>query len=212
MYFKQIKSGGGKNFCYIFADETSKKCALVDPSPDPRPGINDALANNFEIVYLINTHDHYDHTGGNSRVKSISKAKLVSHSSSYNADIKVNDGDIVPLGNINFEILHTPGHTHDSICVLAENHLIAGDTLFVGRIGGTYSDKDAFTEFESLKRLMKLDDDITTWPGHNYGIAESSTIKIERETNPFCMRLNDFKEFCHLKATWLDYKAKHGLT
>ncbi len=212
MYFKQLKCGGGKNFGYIFADETTNECALVDPSPDPKPAIREASKNNFTIVYVINTHDHYDHTGGNAKVKRVGNAKLVSHTLSHTADIPVEDGDILTLGTIEFKILHTPGHTEDSICILAENHLITGDTLFVGRIGGTYSDEDAYTEFKSLKRLMKLDDNISTWPGHNYGIRESSTIKDERETNPFCIRLNDFKEFCYLKATWLEYKRKHGLT
>ncbi|MGR3177119.1 MAG: hydroxyacylglutathione hydrolase family protein [Candidatus Anammoxibacter sp.] len=212
MFFKQLLSGGGKNFCYIVADERTKECAFIDPSPDPTSAINEAKKNSFKIVYVINTHSHYDHTGGNARVSQISDAKIVAYSSSPGGDIKVNDGDVIPLGDIGIKIIHTPGHTDDSMCVLAEDHLIAGDTLFVGRIGGTYTDSDALTEFESLKRLMKLDDHISVWPGHNYGLKESSTIKEERETNPFCTRLNDFKKFCDLKENWLEYKRKHGLT
>lgn len=211
MFFKQLKCGGGKNFGYILADEKTKECALVDPSPDPTSAINEAKINNFKIVYVINTHSHYDHTGGNSRVRRISTARVVSHSSTHNGDIKVNDGDVLPLGNLNLKIIHTPGHTEDSMCMLAEDYLMTGDTLFVGRIGGTYTNSDALTEFKSLKRLMKLDGSISVWPGHNYGLKESSTIKEERETNPFCTRLNDFKKFCHLKKNWLEYKRIHGL-
>ena len=100
MYFKQIKCGGGKNFGYIFADETTKKCALVDPSPDPDQAIREASENDFKIVYVINTHNHYDHTGGNAKAKRVANAKLVSHMLSNTADIAVKDGDTIPLGNI----------------------------------------------------------------------------------------------------------------
>lgn len=212
MYFKQLKCGGGKNFGYIIADERTKEAALVDPSPDPTPAIKEAEKNGFEIVYVINTHSHHDHVGGNSKVLQISNAKIISHrNASNNRDIEVDDGDQILLGNIKLEIMHTPGHTDDSICILAEDHLITGDTLFVGRIGGTYTNSDALIEFDSLKRLMKLNDLISVWPGHNYGLMESSTIKNERDTNPFCTRLNDFKRFCRLKKNWLAYKRKHGL-
>ncbi len=211
MYFKQLMCGGGKNFGYVVADEKANVCAFVDPSPDPLPAINEAEKNNFKIEYVINTHTHFDHTGGNSHVKRISGAKIVSHRSAFKGDIMVDDGDVIPLGELQLKVIHTPGHTDDSICILVEDHLVTGDTLFVGRIGGTYTDSDARTEFESLKRLMKLDDFISVWPGHNYGLKENSTIKEERETNPFCTRLNDFKKFCDLKENWLEYKRVHGL-
>lgn len=211
MFFKQLMCGGGKNFGYIVADPETGKCALIDPSPDPQAAIDEAQSNNFTIVYVVNTHTHYDHTAGNERIRRLSDAKIVAYDANNKDDVAVRDGDTVPLGDLNLGIIHTPGHTDDSICILVDDHLITGDTLFVGRIGGTYTNSDAMTEFNSLIKLMKLDDHISVWPGHNYGLRVSSTIKEERDTNPFCRRLDDFRKFCDLKENWLAYKKRHGL-
>ena len=83
-------------------------------SPDPDDLLKTVKERGLEIVYIINTHDHYDHTGGNSRVRAISKARLVLHSSSRLAEMKVGEGDILSVGSLELEILHTPGHTGDS--------------------------------------------------------------------------------------------------
>jgi len=211
MYFKQLKCGGDRNFGYIIADEESKKCALIDPSPDATEAIKEAKDRDFEITYVINTHSHFDHTVGNSEIKSISKAKIVCHSTSPEGEIKVNEGDRLPLGNQSIKIVYTPGHTKDSICLLVEGRLMTGDTLFVGMIGGTQTKEDAMEQFDSLKRLMKLEDNISVWPGHNYGIEMSSTIKKERENNPFCQRLYDFEAFYNLKENWDEYKREHNI-
>jgi len=212
MFFKQVDCGGYNNFGYIIADEEEKKCVLIDPSPEIEEIITEVNKNNFDIIYLINTHDHPDHTAGNQKIQGRSKAKLVLHSSSAKAEIKVDHGDNLSCGKLYFEILHTPGHTEDSICILVNNHLITGDTLFVGKVGGANSRKNALKEFNSLKQLMELNDAISVWPGHNYGLKNTSTIKEERENNPFCQRLYDFKEFFNLKENWGNYKKTHGIT
>ena len=85
----------------------------------------------------------------------------------------------------------SPGHSTDSICILAAApgetaRLITGDTLFVGKVGGTGYGADARAEYDSLhKKLMTLPDETEVWPGHDYGVAPSSTIGNEKETNPF---------------------------
>ena len=107
--------------------------------------------------------------------------------------------------------IHTPGHSPDSMCVLVNNNLVSGDTLFVGKVGGTASPEEARVEFESLKRLMVLEDSINVWPGHDYGVRPSSTIGEERQTNPFCLRLNNFDDFLWLKVNWLAYKEEHNI-
>lgn len=211
MLFKQISCGGYDNFGYIIADVEAKKCVLVDPSPNPEAILSQVESNDLEILYVINTHDHHDHTEGNQKVQARSKAKLVLHSSSSKADLKVEHGDNLSCGKLNLQIIHTPGHTEDSICILANNHLMTGDTLFVGKVGGTNSRESAKAEFESLNQLMKLDDHISVWPGHDYGVNNSSTIGEELENNPFCQRLHDFEEFYHLKKNWDQYKKTHGI-
>ena len=97
------------------------------------------------------------------------------------------------------------------MCILAGKELITGDALFVGKVGGTSTRESAKQEFESLKKLMTLELDIRIWSGHDYGVNPSSTIGKEIKTNPFCLRLNDFEEFIHLKDNWLAYKEEHGI-
>ena len=81
----------------------------------------------------------------------------------------------------------------------------------MGKVGGTYGEEDARTEFESLKKLMILPPDTEVWPGHNYGEKPSSTIGFELKNNPFIKRLNEFSEFLWLKQNWSKYKQEHGI-
>lgn len=212
MIFQQIRAGGDRNFGYLIGDETSGESTVVDPSSLPEEFVQLASKHNLKIVYIINTHSHGDHTNGNSELKKKTGAKIIMHTSSPSpSDIKVSDGDIIKLGQLELKIIHTPGHTPDSICVLAENKLMTGDTLFVGKVGGTNTDDSAKIEFDSLfNKLMKLDKSVEVYPGHDYGVAPTSSIKNELETNPFILR-NDFKDFKWLKDNWADYKLKHGI-
>ena len=88
---------------------------------------------------------------------------------------------------------------------------MTGDTLFVGKVGGTSTREQALVEFESLKKLMALSPDIHVWPGHNYGVRPTSTIGEELESNPFILRLNNFDDFFWLKQNWAAYKLEHGI-
>jgi hydroxyacylglutathione hydrolase len=211
MIFEQFRCGGDRNFGYLLADRAGGRGALVDPSPDPEPLLARAAELGLDVVYLVNTHDHGDHSGGNRRVQAATGARRVLHRSSPLAQIAVSDGDTLALGKLVLTFLSTPGHTPDSICVLAENRLLSGDTLFVGKIGGTADEHDARIQFASLKRIMALDPAISVWPGHDVGAAPGSTIGREAETNPFCLRLKDFAAFCELKRNWAAYKREHGI-
>jgi hydroxyacylglutathione hydrolase len=212
MIFEQIKCGGDRNFAYIIADEESKEAALVDPAY----GVSDLLdrleALGLTLKYVINTHSHGDHKGGNDEVVSRTQAQVVVHSSAGYADVPAEDDDILSLGALELRIIHTPGHTGDGICILAEDKLCTGDTLFVGKVGGTGLGQDAQDEYDSLhQKLMKLDDIVGVYPGHDYGTAPTSTIANEKATNPFILR-PDFEGFVDLKENWAAYKLEHGIT
>jgi glyoxylase-like metal-dependent hydrolase (beta-lactamase superfamily II) len=100
------------------------------------------------------------------------------------ADILLNDERTLKLGDITFEIIHTPGHTPGGICLFAEGNLFTGDTLFVGDSGRTdLQGGHRPTLGKSIRRLMKLPDDTIVWPGHDYGPTPSSTIAWEKRNN-----------------------------
>lgn len=210
MIFHQIPSGGDRNYGYLVGCETTGKAAVIDPSPDPGPCFSKAQSLGLDVLYIINTHSHYDHTGGNEFFQG-KGAKLVTHESALPGDVHVAEGGTLAVGNLSLSFIHTPGHTEESMCVLAENELMTGDTLFVGKVGGTYSRRNSQLEFDSLKKLMTLDPGIRVWPGHNYGANPSSTIGEEQNSNPFIQRLDNFDDFLWLKENWADYKREHGI-
>lgn len=196
MYFKQVKQQGD-NFSYIIADENSKEAAIVDPSFNGETLTKLAKDQNFTVKYVIDTHEHGDHTAGNQTVKSNLGAKIVAHNSSrIKKDISVVDGDTLTIGKVAIKIIHTPGHTPDGICLLADGKILTGDTLFVGECGRTDlpggSVKDLYNSL--FQKLMKLDDNVEVYPGHDYGLAPHSTIGIERKTN-YVLKPRSIEEF-----------------
>ena len=208
MIFEQIPIAHDRNFAYIVADEETKDAALVDPGYGGRQLVDLIESKGLTLRYVINTHAHPDHVSDNDLVTDATGAKLAAFG--Y-GDVPVKGGDILKVGSLELEVIHTPGHTPGDICILVENKLMTGDTLIVGKVGGTGFGDDARTEFDSLHRLLDtLDDTVEVWPGHDYGVRPSSTIGDERRENPFLVR-TDFDDFLHLKKTWLEYKAKHGI-
>lgn len=199
MLFKQIKSEGD-NFSYIVADDTTKEAVVVDPSFNADEIIRFLGTENLKLKYIINTHHHFDHMAGNEALHSGSAAKIIAHRlSRISKDIAVDDGDFVRLGNITIKIIHTPGHTPDGICLLVDNKLLTGDTLFVGECGRTDlpggSSKDMYNSL--FNKLLKFNDHVEVYPGHDYGRKPHSTIGEERRSNYTLKKrsLNEFIEF-----------------
>lgn len=210
MIFEQIPVGGDRNFAYIVGDEESRRAAVVDPAYRPGKVLERAKDLGLEVVYLVNTHGHYDHSDGNDHVLSHTKARL------FSGRTGVADGERISMGSVELTFIRTPGHSGDSLCLLATEagspgKLMTGDTLFVGKVGGTGYGKDAREEYESLhKKLMTLPEETEVWPGHDVGVSPSSTIGREKRTNPFIL-CKDYEEFLHLKKNWLQYKREHGI-
>jgi glyoxylase-like metal-dependent hydrolase (beta-lactamase superfamily II) len=199
MFFKQIKHRGD-NFSYIIADQTTKEAAVVDPSFNSGEIISSLKDQNLRAKYVVDTHYHTDHTAGNQDIKSAFDAKIVAHKlSRVPKDIRVVDGDTIDVGRIRIHVIHTPGHTPDSICLLFDKKLLTGDTLFVGECGRTdLPDGSARDMYHSLfDKLSKLDDDIEVYPGHDYGPKPHSTIGWEKKTNYTLEKrgLDEFVEF-----------------
>lgn len=210
MIFEQLAIGGDRNFAYLIGDESSKLAAVVDPGVNPEMILEAATGHNLTIQYVINTHGHFDHIGANQNIVRATGAKIASFDPGANG-LNLNHGDSLTLGDLTLEIFHTPGHTQDSICVLAEDHLCTGDTLFVGKVGGTGFGPDARQEYDSLHNvLLKLPGSTKVYPGHHYGVAPTSTIAHEKGTNPFLLQ-PDFDAFVHLKKNWAEYKRNHGI-
>lgn len=212
MIFHQIEAGGDRNFAYLMADRPGGTAALFDPPPDTDRYSPLLEQYALTVRYIFVTHGHSDHTWGIAGAKRMTGAEIVAHvSSDVTADVRVEDGDRLPIGDLELRVLYTPGHADDAICILGGKKLITGDTLFVGKVGGTDYGENARKEYHSLHdRLMKLDDDIEVYPGHDFGAEPSSTIGQERRTNPFLLR-QSFNDFVDLKRNWLQYKKEHGI-
>ena len=204
MFFKGMPLGGMQTNCYILGDEESGKCAVFDPAAEADKILSFVEGNGFKVQYIILTHVHADHIMGLDKLKKLTDAKIVVHKgdaemlndSSYTlsdlflstapqstVDIVANDGDILELGSLNLNVIHTPGHTLGGMCVFCGDTLVAGDTLFASSIGRTdFPGGDYDTLIESIKdKLMVLDDDINVYPGHGM----PTTIGYERKNNPY---------------------------
>jgi hydroxyacylglutathione hydrolase len=215
LVFEQIRTGGDRNFAYLIGDREAGVAAIVDPSYTPEAIVERATAQRLRTDYIINTHGHSDHTNGNSAAKELTGAPVVAfRDSSVAPDLPVDDGQVITVGSLSLELIHVPGHADDHIVVYLEQQRIAvtGDHLFVGKIGGTGAEHDARREFESIRKLIaRFPDEVTIWPGHDYGCRPSSTIALEKATNPFLLKMNSIEEFLELKRNWTTFKAELGL-
>ncbi len=212
MLVRQIQTGGDRNFAYLVGDEATRRAAVVDPSYTPSAVVQAAQENGLTIVRAFCTHDHHDHTNGNVEFERLTGVRpLLFGDTDPETGRTVEDGASFPLGELTIRILHTPGHTADSICIHIGDAVFTGDTLFVGKVGGTDLGDGARAEYDSLHgKLMALPGETRVFPGHDVGVEPESTIQHERETNPFLLR-PDVDSFIDLKRNWAAYKEEHGI-
>jgi glyoxylase-like metal-dependent hydrolase (beta-lactamase superfamily II) len=193
-----------RNFAYLIGDRETGDCLVVDPAYAAGDLVDTLEADGMHLSGVLVTHHHPDHVGGSmmgfelkglaellertsvpvhvnthealwvSRVTGISQSDLTEHW----------HGDKVSVGDIEIELLHTPGHTPGSQCFLLDGRLVAGDTLFLEGCGRTdFPGGDSDEMYRSLQQLALLPGDPTVFPGHWYSIESSATLSEVRRTN-----------------------------
>lgn len=195
---EQILVGRMANFSYILYDTETLESIVVDPSWDLEKIFDFLKINKLSVKYIINTHTHFDHILGNDQISLMTGAKVIQHQNSNEPhDISVKNGNLISFGKSKIQVVFTPGHSPDSICLLIDDkYLITGDTLFVGNCGRTdLPGSDASQMYESLfYTIIKMDDSLIVYPGHNYGSTPFSTIGYEK-TNNFVLQERTKDEF-----------------
>ena len=204
MEFIRIPAGVYAANCYIIYSEIAREGIVVDPGGDAEIILGKIDENKLSIKYIILTHGHGDHMGGVIELnKSLNVPVLVHEddkelmedgnknmsvimsfgSLEFSPDVLLKDGDVIEFGDLNAEVIHTPGHTKGCICLKIQDHLFTGDTLFKGSIGRTdIFSGDYDTIIRSIReKILPLDDNIIVLPGH----GASSTIGEEKKYNPY---------------------------
>ncbi len=203
---EQIPIGPFEVLTYIVS--CGGKAAIIDPAGDEDRIIKIIEDSGLEPLYILNTHAHADHILGNKKLRDYFGIPVCMHEeekrffsneevrrqmekelgikTDFFVDKELKDGEILPLGDCNIEVIHTPGHSPGSVCFLIEKNLFTGDTLFVGAAGRTDIIGGSLdTLLSSLKKIIQLPADTVIWPGHDYGEKPYSTIAEEKEQNPY---------------------------
>ncbi len=198
--------------CYLLVDEKTGSAAVIDPGTyEPQLQKMTAKPEVKSIDYILLTHGHFDHILGVKKLKEATGAKVAVHMLDKNMlldpeecraflhdlemeptepDILLKNGDMITLGSLSIQVIHTPGHTPGGVCYLCGNVLFSGDTLFYGSVGRTdFSYGDSVQMLQSVRRLRDLDGDFQVLPGH----GPATSLSAERRQNPYMG--NDYDDF-----------------
>lgn len=189
--------------CYIIGDKNTKDCAIIDPGGNSKGILSECKDNNLNVKYIILTHGHGDHIAGVYDIKEATGAKILMNKEDeyltkgatlsitpilrnirlFEIDEYIKDGDIIKVGDIEIEVLETPGHTPGSVSLKINNIILTGDALFKGSVGRTDFEKASHEQLiKSIKeKIMIYNDDTIIYPGH----GPSTTIGEEKRYNPF---------------------------
>ena len=192
-HINTLPLGAYQTNCYLLWTEENPNCVIIDPGYDPETVLYEISRLGKTLEAILLTHGHFDHVGA---VIPIAEAtgcavylceKELSLPAHFTAGRLFythlyGEGDILSLAGISFRVLHTPGHTPGSVCLLSEDALFSGDTLFAGSCGRTdLPGGDWSTIADSLRRLGQLEQDLRVYPGH----GESTTLAQEKRYNPY---------------------------
>jgi glyoxylase-like metal-dependent hydrolase (beta-lactamase superfamily II) len=190
--------------CYVLGCETSREGVVVDPGDDADRILEAISRLGLKVVAVINTHGHFDHTGGNRRILTETGAGLFIHEldapmlaravdtaamfgltaeNSPPPSGFLREGDFIDFGEYRLRVLHTPGHTLGGCSLYWEGMVFTGDTLFADSVGRTdFPGGSSVALGKSIReKLMTLPDDTIVYPGH----GPSTTIGRERKHNPY---------------------------
>ncbi|NDC57925.1 MAG: MBL fold metallo-hydrolase [Alphaproteobacteria bacterium] len=213
MIFEQVATGGCQS--YLIGCPTTRAAALIDPELQQVDRYT-ALANQLgvRIKYVVDTHTHADHFSAAKQIKEALQVPVVMHRASPApfADLKLDDGDMLIVGDLRLRALHTPGHTADSMCLVLNDRVFTGDTLLIGATGRTdlpTGNPDQL--YESLfGRLLKLEPEMLVFPAHDYKGRTHTTIGAEIADNPRLQK-KDRAAFVEMMTT-LNLSAPTHLT
>lgn len=187
MILEQVATGGCQSYLVSCVD--TRAAVLIDPHSgqmDHYLGL--AAQHGVRIRYLIDTHTHADHFSATLEMKQALGAPVVMHAlaPAVHADMRVEQGQSLIVGALRFDVLHTPGHTADSMCLVVGGHVFTGDTLLFGGTGRSdLPSGDPEQLYESLfERLLLLDPETAIHPAHDYKGGQASTIGAEIAGNP----------------------------
>ena len=208
------------NFAYLVGDAETRECLLVDPAWDVESLVRLAQADDMKVIGALGSHYHPDHLGGEMMGYSVEGARRLLELLPVKIHVQEKEvpwvkrvtglsdsdlaphagGDVLKVGSIPIQFVHTPGHTEGSTCFLVGgDRLVAGDTLFVGSCGRVdLPGSDPEEMYRSLtQRLAKLPDDVALYPGHDYGDSPSSTLGAQRRSN-YAMKVPSLEQWLEM--------------
>jgi glyoxylase-like metal-dependent hydrolase (beta-lactamase superfamily II) len=204
-----------RNFSYLIGDRETGDCLVVDPAYAANDLVDALEADGMHLSGVLATHHHPDHVGGSMMgfelkglAELLERVSVPVHVNSHEAewisritgiplgDLTSHDhGDKVNVGDVEIELLHTPGHTPGSQCFLLDGRLVAGDTLFLEGCGRTdFAGGNVDDMFRSLQALAALPGNPTVFPGHWYSTEPSAPLSDVRRTN-YVYRANDLEQW-----------------
>ena len=185
--------GSYQTNCYIVYEDDSSDCIVIDPGYEPETVLLAVKRLKKNLAAILLTHGHFDHVGAVKDLVAETDCKVYIHEYDlalpatltagplYYTDV-YDEGDVLHLAGLTIRVLHTPGHTPGSVCLMIEDNLFSGDTLFRDSCGRTDLPGGNPAEiFKSLRRLASLERDYRVLPGHSM----ESTLEEERENNPY---------------------------
>ena len=189
MIFKQVFDQKSSTYTYIIASSKGREALIIDPVLE-RVEEYIKLFNKLDLklVKVIDTHIHADHVTGASKLKDKTKCITImgDHTPADSVEIKVKDGELIKLDQLELRAIYTPGHTSDSFSFLMNNYLFSGDTLLINGTGRTdFQNGNAKDAYDSIfNKLLKLPDETLLYPAHDYKGENVSTIGKEKKLNP----------------------------